>query len=724
MAITTSALNLLAFAQRWEGGVLTLRFLCLPQGDPLQPLAPGLPSFDLANLQYEARLIGSLDHLPREADARAASPDALLLDEPPLQKAALFAELATRFKVASADPLPAAPLAAPRFRKAVTASYRNLVGSRELSAWLASDDDYRCALHEGHASQPNRPALLSDALRWGEVLAFALRQPKLAMALGLLGQARVTPPDAAFYARGGWLHLGLHASSDGAGVAGLVSSHAARIPPLADDRGLYSAVLFPVDGAGVADDAFRDAERYDRGFARLVHAVQGDQDGDAIRLGWDDEQVAEALNRQVAAATEAPMGTAGFRIDVRDMAEDATWHSLQQVASVGPLALGPQVIGPWQGESVVEVVPASVSPALPGEFWVPPYFCTWRGSSLVLTDPDLTRLHQRAGFDPAFDALRLGREQVFEPVGDKDVALRYGHRYAFRVRMADLSRGGPPPEEPTPLEVGRDVHHRCEITFQRHRRPGQIQVQQRPVRGDLRLVVTKPSLGYPELLFTGAHSFADLEASLDGNAARQREMGLPDPDVLKVHIRLEVRALQGDSAPWWPLYETERDFDAAEMTLVLAPEDDATLDTFVAAPPATGPLALPAARALRLVLVAMGRDDVGYFASDTARRGIAVTVEVRAPALAEGPVMAAPPGLASFFFRTPGVDAIGTAVPRPLARLAQELGLQAQGLLLGGAPGRRTVLGCSSTLRHVLSPEGSALTLGSDADLQQRWVNV
>ena len=721
MTITTSALNLLAFPQRWEGGVLTLRFLSLPQGDPLRPLAPGLPSFDMANLQFQARLIGSLDHLPREADALTAGPDALVLDEPPLQKTALFAELASRFKVAQADPLPPGPAAPTRFRKAVTASYRDLVGSRELSGWLATADDYDCALHAGHASQPDKPAVLSDALRWGEVLAFALRQPKLAMALGLLGQARVTPPDAAFYAKGGWLHIGLHASSDGAGVAGLVSSYAARIPPLVEDRGLYTPVLFPVDGAGVADDAFRDAERYDRGFARLVHAMQGDQDGDAIRLGWDDEQVAEALNRQVAAATEAPMGTAGFRIDVRDMAEDGTWHSLQQVASIGPLALGALVIGDWQGESVVEVVPASVSPALPGEFWMPPYFCTWRGSSLVLTDPDLTRLHQRAGFDPEFESSRLGREQVFEPVGDKDVPLRYGHRYAFRVRMADLSRGGPPPEEPTPFEVARDVHHLCEIAFQRHRRPGQIQVLQRPARGDLRLVIAKPSLGHPELLFTGAHSFADLEATLDDNAARQREMGLPDPDVLKVRIRLEVRALQGDSSSWWTLYETERDFDAAEMTLVLAPEDLATIDAFAAVQPAAGPLAVPAARALRLVLVAVGRDDVGYFASDAARLGAAVSVELRAPALVEGPVLAAAPSLASFFFRAPGADA---NVPRPVARLVQELGLQAQGLVLGGAPGQRVVLGCSSALRHALSPEGSALTLASDAELHQRWVNV
>lgn len=719
MTITTSTLNLLAFPQRWEGGEIVLRLLCLPQGDPQQPMGPGLPAFADANLRFEARFIGSLDHLPREADALAVGP--LILDEPPLQKAALFAELATLFKVVSADPRSPPPAAPPRFRKAVTASYRDLVGSRQLSQWLANEDDYTCALHEGHANQPDKPVVLSDARRWGEVLAFALRQPKLAMALGLMGQARVTPPNAAFYTHGGWLYLDLHASGDGAGVAGLVSTYAARIPPLDADRGLYASVLFPVDGAIVADDAFRDAERYERGFARLVHATQGDQDGDAIRLGWDDEQVTETLNRQVAADNRTPMGTAGFRVDVRESAGDNEWHSLQRVASVGELALGPLVIGAYLGESVVEVVPSLISPALPGEFWMPPYFCTWRGSSLVLTDPDLVRLHQRPGFDAEFESSRLGREQIFQPVGDKDVPLRYGHRYEFRVRLADLSRGGPSPDQPTPQDADRDAHSHCEIAFQRHRRPGLIQVLRQPERNDLRLVIAKPQLGHPELLFTGAHSFADLEASFDANAARQRAPGLPDPDVLQVQITLEVRALKGDAAVWWPLYETRRDFDGAEMTLELQSQDCATLDGFGAAQPDAGPLLLPSARELRLVLVAVGRDDPGYFASNDVRLGAQATVELRAAARTEAPLLMAAPVLHSFFFRAAGID---PNVPRPLVCLAQEIGLNAQGLTINGRAGHRTVLGCSPALRHVLSPERSSLTLGSDADLTQRWVNV
>ena len=725
MAITTSALNLLAFPQHWDGTRLTLRFLCLPQGDVQQPLGPGLPAFADANLQFVARFIGSLDQLPREADA--LSSDVLVLDEPPLQKAALFNELARLFKVAEAEPLAGpVPVPVPRFRKPVTASYRSLVGSRQLSAALSSRDDYDCALHESHASQPDRRIDLSDALRWGQVLAFALRQPRLAVALGLLGQATVTPSDPAIYARGGWLHLGLHESSDAAGAPGLVSAYAARVPALgADLRSLFAALLFPVDGGGVADDAFRHAERDERGFARLVHATQGergDAEGDAIRLGWDDEQVADGLNRQMAADTRAALGTAGYRVDVREVgAADSAWHSLQQLASLRDLTVGPLVLGAYTGEAVVEVVPSQISPALPGEFWMPPYFCTWRGSSLVLTDPDLTRLHQRAGFNPDFDALRLGREQVFAPVGDKDVPLRYGRRYAFRVRLADLSRGGPPSSDPTPPDADRDAHHECQIAFQRHRRPGLIELRQPPSREDLSLRIAKPQLGHPELLFTGAHSIDDIEAGLDANAARQREPGLPDPDVLQVLIQLEVRALKGDAAGWWPLYETRRSFEGETLSLELAPQDAPTLDGFAEGQPEAGPLAVPTAHALRLVLTAVGRADAGYFASDAARFGPPLMVELRAAATSEPGLLPAVPDLLSFFFRAPGSDA---SVPRPLLRLAQESALRAQGLTLSGPPGQRSVFGCSAALRHVLSPERASLSLASEAELTQRWLTV
>ena len=114
MAIATASLNILTFPQHWDGVGLTVRFLCLPQGDPRAPLQPGLLSFADANLQFEARLIGSLDHLPRAADVSPVGP--LLLKEPPAQKAALFAELENQFKIKPDEPPPLMAPPPPTFR--------------------------------------------------------------------------------------------------------------------------------------------------------------------------------------------------------------------------------------------------------------------------------------------------------------------------------------------------------------------------------------------------------------------------------------------------------------------------------------------------------------------------------------------------------------------------------------------------------------------------------
>ena len=89
----------------------------------------------------------------------------------------------------------------------------------------------------------------------------------------------------------------------------------------------------------------------------------------------------------------------------------------------------------------------------------------------MLSDADLTSLHQGDDIDPDFAAHRLGRERVFEAVGDKDVSLRYGHSYQFRVRLADLSRGGPPVEAATPEDPAAAAHHLVEVAFRRHREP-------------------------------------------------------------------------------------------------------------------------------------------------------------------------------------------------------------------------------------------------------------
>ncbi|HEY6376317.1 MAG TPA: hypothetical protein VIX90_12415 [Edaphobacter sp.] len=723
-----SFLSLLTFPQFWDGASLTVRFLCLPKGDPFQPLQLGLPSFSSANLVFEANMIGSLARLPQPADATSIGP--LVLDGPPLQKIDLFTELTTHFTIR-----PIVPNRTPAsFRKAITPSYQQLIGNRQHSPLLLSPDEFACAQHQGATDQPDQPSAPSSDVTWGRLMAYALRQPNLAAALGLMGQATVTPADPAFFVNGSWLYIDLHPTSDYAGVD-ILARYAARIPKLSVPRPVFAAVLFPVTTGpddSIADDIFREAQTYDDGLAKLVHCAQNTDTGDSIQLAWDDEQIAEWLHRQVqlnpdrTLMFDRPNGVAGFRVDVRKQGDDA-WSSLLRIESIGDLTLGPFSLGSFQGEGVVEVAPAQLSPKQPGAFWLPPYFATWRGSSLALTDPDLTSLHARPEVqnpDPDAPPQLLNREKVFQPVGDKDVALQYGNTYEFRVRLSDLTRGGPDSSVPLPEPHRNSL---ASLTFKRRRPPAQIEVLQRPSADSRQLRIAKPRLGHPEALFTGSATFADLEddlAALAANRKLTREISVPDPDVLTVEIEVQLKALDGDLVTYLPLYKTTRTFNGPEMALDLAFEDHDDLTTLPSNQPDEGPLALPTARALRLQLIAVGRDQPGYFAEDNLRRGAPINIDLRAAATVESDLLGEPEGfssLRSFFFQPPPPD---NTVPSPTERLAAELGLDHLTLSLSGRAGERTVFACSSALRHTLSPESSAITFSSGSDLVQRWINV
>ena len=170
------------------------------------------------------------------------------------------------------------------------------------------------------------------------------------------------------------------------------------------------------------------------------------------------------------------------------------------------------------GESVVEVMPAQVAPARVGEYWMPPYFATWRGSSLVLTDKNLNLLHQRDEIlaSPNGTPLLLNREKTFVPVDDTLVPLRYGATYDFRIRLADLTFGGPPSTDDTPL-LPQAI---TTIKFQRRTRPTQVNVTRRPSSEAPVVTIEKPRIGYPEAIFTRAVSF-ESHAELDAKHSRK-----------------------------------------------------------------------------------------------------------------------------------------------------------------------------------------------------------
>ena len=722
-------LSILTFPQSWDGNSLTVRFLCLPKGNPLTDSpGPGLPVFAAAKLVFEPKLIGSLDRFPLPADALPADP--LLLDEPPTQKADLFGELGKLFKI---GPRGDAPPQQAQFRKVITQSYSALIGDRRRSLLLADTDEFNCALHQGATDQPAVPVAPSDTISWGQLIAHALRQPKLASALGLMGQATITPDDPAFFENGGWVYIDLHPTSDYAGAADITALYAARIPKLTGARPVFAALLFPVSNQPtdfVFDDVAREAQLYDDGIAKLVHCAQSDGAGDSIQLAWEDEQIAEWLERQVQVIPgaglkiDAPNGVAGYRVDVRK-AGDVDWNSLLRIESQGDLQLGDFSLGSFQGEAIIEVAPTQLSPNLPGMFWLPSYFATWRGSSLALTDADLTRLHARPDVQNAQNAAQLlNREKVFVPVDDKVVPLEYGQTYEFRVRFADLTRGGPDVNAALPDPARNSI---ANLTFQRRKAPGPIQILEWPSADSRQVRIAKPRLGYPEALFTGKAIFAHLEDDLDFLAANPkvtREISVPDPDVPTLEIQVQVKSLAGDGLPYLPLYTTTRTFDGTELTIALDFQDHATLLTLAAEQPVEGSLAVPAARDLRLTFAGIGRDQAGYFLDDDARQGAPVTLDVRAPGTAEPELLAEPEtfsSLRSFFFQP---QPPGNTVPPPAERLAAELGLDQTALTLSGRAGRRTVIACSAELHHTLTPELSAITFASNAGLVQRWINV
>lgn len=537
------------------------------------------------------------------------------------------------------------------------------------------------------------------------------------------------PISADLYRRGGWLWVAPHASGDFANDLALLALYAARIAPLANDapRALYAPMLFLVDRDDFKlDDVLRDAERYDHGFARMVHGAQGDapqagggEPRDAIRLAWDDEQIARWFTRQVAADTGATMGTAGFRVNVHPAGDVGGWHLLQRMQSNGPLQLGAVGLRAFDSEGMVEVVPAQVSPARPGQYWMPAYFTAWRGASMVLTDTSLARLMQplpgEAAPDPRFASLQLDREKVFSPLDDKAVVLRYGQRYDFRVRLVDLTCGGPAVDDPTPEPPDADAHVVATVAFRRNRPPGAVIVLQAPERGRATLAIEKPRLSFPEIIFASLveeNSVIDaLRAArlADATAGLQREPGLPDPDVVSVDITLEVRALGGEHDTWHVLYSTTRAFADAVLKIPLAFQDHAVLTDFAAGPFADGDaLPMPTARDLRLRLTAIGRADSDYFASDTARTGVTTSVEVRIDAATAATLFGTrEDSLLGFFCRSPPDD---SSTPPAVQRLAQELGLHNQGLALAGQAGRRTVFAATAALRHTLSPECSNIT--------------
>ncbi|MFY9825685.1 MAG: hypothetical protein WAM82_30200 [Thermoanaerobaculia bacterium] len=788
-------------------------------GDPLLPVLADVPNpgdtatpFADADLQLRAVALDGLERFPVNSPVDFTKPlpaaSGVAADA-----RALFQELVApgpgRFRLAAAPPRLAEPVKTEIFiKKYLPRSYREsflFTGPRTSDA--VTNDSYHCAVK---ARKDPNPAFQStpDTVSWGQVYAYCLRHHQLARRLGLVREASFKV-EAGLFANGGFLYVDLAPGSDYAAQTAadftFLKRYAARIPRLTAGatRPLFAAVQFPVlfddpvipgppAAPGNFDEVFIEAADYDDGFAKVVHAVQPvsqnllseDPDGFApltdigIRLGWDDEQILIWQNRQLkedpavpkvlgkGQRLDAPMGVFAYRVDARQHG-DAAWHTLARVRSKAPLTLGGIALGDppdesWEGELGVEVHPQQLDgDQAAGQFWLPAYLAQWNGRSLVLPDEDAAAIFKTES--ASGQAASLGR--MYDPVGLDGIPLRYSRTYDLRVRLMDPTGGGPEAGENPVQESPAPV---ATVPFRRHVVPEPVRVANLPKFPDAALdafdpddslTVSRPLLGYPSVVFTG--KYADpvplLQAASDA-AVGKESFGIPDPDVQRVQIDVEVRALRMDNLlslsgreAYIHLYTTFRDFSAAdfdqprEIPLEFKdanvlhfgdPTDLGDLGLTQAEIDALDQLVLPTARDVRLTLRAVADEDPSYFAKD-ANLGKPLQVRVRRESLAEAGLMAhASPGKtirgiylqpdpppafdgtlgALFFQRAAGEN------PALIQRLAEQLGTDAKGMTLVGKRGERVVFGCSRRIRHTLSPDHSSLTFAAKEDLFNHWL--
>jgi hypothetical protein len=604
---------------------------------------------------------------------------------------------------------------------------------------------------------------------WGQLLSFALRQPELAKALGLLYRAHI-PLNAQQIAElkdGGWIYPSLDTSdatqpyvAEWLSNTDFIRRYAARLPELTATRALFAPVLFPVvnvlPNESLYDEALIESHEYGDGFAKIVHgnqptsadaAVGNENDLPAatdagIQIGWDDEQVAIWHDRQLRtayakeestfAAEEVPMGILGYRVDVREPGQ--SWQSLSTVQGTVKAA---SVLLPFTHDQTIEPTPVRSQGGNDKEAWLPRYFAQWRGKSLVVSDEVAYALTGGSKAMP---------KSALTPILPS-VDLLYGKEYEFRVRLADLTGGGPGIGDTPQTAAAAPVY---KTRFVRYVPPKAARLEHDEVQPPS-VKIWRPLLGYPELAFAGITQKAvtDMLVSLvnkpDGSIVKEA-LGVSDPDVATVRIVVEAKAPTHDTgeageAPgeldgdYRVLYVFERPFPALKPLNVknldpavpLDPDEavelvfdyaDVSHVNSMTAPAAADPqpLPIPRGRDVRLRITPLGKDTPDYFGDERARIGMTSTLTLRED----------PQDETGFFQHTEETERLNAIMLQPGAdmtqRLAQQLDLDVKGLTFSGEPGRRVVFGASARLRHALAGDASDITFASRGELLNQWV--
>jgi hypothetical protein len=705
------------FPQRWDGANLIANILLLPNGDPTVKVGTEL-SFSTAQPKLRASLLPGLDKPAWDPSITPATINFIPL--PTLTysntQAAIYAKITSEYT--PVVPTLTLTTSAGQVRKDLPHSYLEATGQQTPDpALFSAIDGFGCALG---AATPSTIPVVPRKIAWGEIISYALRQPLVAQAMGLMYLNVSIPLTPAQASNGGWIWIDIDFSDPNNWYSKLhtskgataICTYAARLPALTVAQDVFAAVLFPtIPGnydASILDTAQYEADVYLDGFAKVIHANQPTtadavtQNPDTIvpgtdagiQIGWDDEQVTKWMDRQIKIAqqmasaappanvTELPFTVLGYRVDVREKSTDP-WASL--CSANGTLNAAGVFTTSYAAQDLC-VEPTPLQNSGPGQFfWLPQYFAQWRGRSLVVDDKYAFAFS--GGQPPAAHTPPQPSDfhgtTVESPSG---VALRYGHSYQFRSRLADLTGGGPQASDPTPGDVAITT-----LDFRRHVPPKKVplNLQVPSVNGNQTLIVDRPSLNYPEMVFAGAADQSTLDALLaitppqpaagrpDGQPTKPFPVPNPppppfqasvlDPDVTMLEIIVEAQAPAHDTGnpcsladagtPPNPgdldgifrvVYTWQIPFPAIALpvglnastpiNLTLQPTAMAHISNPVLPSSATPTvLPIPTGRNIRLRLRGLGTPDAndGYFGSSIARTGLIADIKVRYEADAE-----------------------------------------------------------------------------------------
>jgi hypothetical protein len=238
MAGTTRNLTLMLLPQRWNGtDTLIANLLLLPNGNPTAAVPSGsgeeLP-FAQAQPVLRAALLSGLATPPWSTITPAPTPTQISLTLPySSAEPSIWAGLATQF---TPQVIPLTSQTPGIIRKDLPDSYLQATGFQQPGTdFFAAGDGFGCAL--GSAS-PTNTQVTPRKIQWGEVLSYALRQPLIAQAMGLMYLNIPIPMDASLVTSGGWIWLEIDTTAASNWYTSLLTAnssavitYAARLPP-------------------------------------------------------------------------------------------------------------------------------------------------------------------------------------------------------------------------------------------------------------------------------------------------------------------------------------------------------------------------------------------------------------------------------------------------------------------------------------------------------------